>query len=762
MNAEQLPIRHDSKRRPRTQYAGAFRSLARVLLLAATLCAVSCGGGGSNTPQPTFSIGGTTTGLVGTGLVLQDNGGDDLSVSSDGTFTFATKLTATQSYSVTVKIQPTNPSQVCKVTGGSGTVASGDVTGVAVSCPPAGPAVTGNGFAPPTGPGDAENYAPLASGNLWSFNVTTTDTAAPAPAWIMAATIAGTQSTHGVNATALRQADISGRTPTIDSDYYVSGGGVTYLGNNDATDPITPALVPYARLLFPVQLGTVSALTGTGVPAGQDSKGNPLTIGLTQQVVNSAFESVSVPAGSFPNALRQVTTLSGTVHDAALNQSTPVSETDTVWLVPSVGIVKEMAATTSGSKTINRTRDLRGYTVNGTRRGIGLPFTVIGNLSPVNGDPNPPIGNPAVASDGMNFLVVTRAATGNAPYYNVKWVGTLVAPDGLVLKTFDLSASAVLPASIDATDAAVAFDGTNYLVVYQQDDPSSVTGQPESLIAARVSANGTVLGSGTTIALGCRSDFCGPPVLAFDGSRYLLVFPQASNGLFQIEGVFISPADGQASGTAFAVSPAPGYPGRFAVAYGGGVYLVAWEQQSWTGQSPGLYAARVKTDGTVLDPAGIPIVAPSSCCGNAALAFDGHNFMLAFSDNRLDNVHVTVSATRITTAGAVLDPAAIAVTSSQNDFTGLLQLAFIGGEYWVAWIGSTAASPSVGLWGQRLSTAGVVLFPDSAGMALAPTALAPTIAIQGGAQGGILVWLDKWASLLANDVGGVMLYPAGP
>ena len=119
-------------------------------------------------------------------------------------------------------------------------------------------------------------------------------------------------------------------------------------------------------------------------------------------------------------------------------------------------------------------------------------------------------------------------------------------------------------------------------------------------------------------------------------------------------------------------------------------------------------------------------------------------------------------AARVQTDGTVLDPAPIAVTSSQNDFAGLIQLAFIGGEYRVAWVGSTVAPPSIGLWGQRLSTSGVVLFPDGAGMALAPTANAPTIATQGGPQGGILVWLDKWAPVLGNDVGGVMLYPAGP
>ncbi len=43
--------------------------------------------------SPTYSVGGTVSGLSGT-VVLQDNGGDDLSVAANGPFTFATKLAA--------------------------------------------------------------------------------------------------------------------------------------------------------------------------------------------------------------------------------------------------------------------------------------------------------------------------------------------------------------------------------------------------------------------------------------------------------------------------------------------------------------------------------------------------------------------------------------------------------------------------------------------------------------------------------------------
>src|SRR5437867_2990156 len=82
----------------------------------------------------TFSVGGTVSGLIGTGLVLQDNGGDNLPVSANGTFTFSTAIASGAAYSVTVLTQPTNPSQSCTVTNGSGTVASTNVTNVAVAC----------------------------------------------------------------------------------------------------------------------------------------------------------------------------------------------------------------------------------------------------------------------------------------------------------------------------------------------------------------------------------------------------------------------------------------------------------------------------------------------------------------------------------------------------------------------------------------------------------------------------------------------------
>jgi len=87
----------------------------------------------TTTAASTYTIGGTVSDLWTSGLVLQNNAGDDATVTANlgaaATFTFATKVTG--AYAVTVKTQPT--AATCTVTKGSGT-ASANVTDVSISC----------------------------------------------------------------------------------------------------------------------------------------------------------------------------------------------------------------------------------------------------------------------------------------------------------------------------------------------------------------------------------------------------------------------------------------------------------------------------------------------------------------------------------------------------------------------------------------------------------------------------------------------------
>ncbi|MDC8011930.1 hypothetical protein [Tahibacter soli] len=83
----------------------------------------------------TYSVGGTATGIAGSGLALSLNGGAALPVAAGAaTFTFPTNLASGTAYTVTVASQPTAPSQTCTLTNATGTVGSANVVNVGVSC----------------------------------------------------------------------------------------------------------------------------------------------------------------------------------------------------------------------------------------------------------------------------------------------------------------------------------------------------------------------------------------------------------------------------------------------------------------------------------------------------------------------------------------------------------------------------------------------------------------------------------------------------
>jgi hypothetical protein len=87
----------------------------------------------SNSVQTTYTVGGSVSGLSGSGLVLQNDGGDNLAISASGVFNFSSPVGSGQAYSVTVHTQPSNPAQNCAVSNGSGT-ANANVSNVQVAC----------------------------------------------------------------------------------------------------------------------------------------------------------------------------------------------------------------------------------------------------------------------------------------------------------------------------------------------------------------------------------------------------------------------------------------------------------------------------------------------------------------------------------------------------------------------------------------------------------------------------------------------------
>jgi hypothetical protein len=246
-----------------------------------------------NCSTKSFVVGGTATGVLGSGLLLEDNGGDMIAVNTNGSFAFKTPIPSGGTYAVTVLGSPISPSETCKVTMGSGTVTTANVTGVKVNCYPnvynvGGKVVglTGSGLVLTDNATDnlnvsangAFNFAvPVPSGSMFSAQITTQPSN---PAQVC--TIAGQAGTVGsgdvnsilVNCTA-NAYTVSGQVNNLAGGGLVlntSAGSLTITSNGSFALPasfMTGEMYSVAVGIQPANPPQTCGVTGgTGVIAG--------------------------------------------------------------------------------------------------------------------------------------------------------------------------------------------------------------------------------------------------------------------------------------------------------------------------------------------------------------------------------------------------------------------------------------------------------------------------------------------------------------
>jgi len=641
---------------------------------------------------------------------------------------------------------------------------------IAVCLLAAGLAACGGGGGSSSSGGQAISaaYYPGSQNDTWAYDGTSTYATGP---FIDTISVTGIKSVLGASTSIFREDNFEGAGTPFEEYYLKDSRAFSLYGNDDATDWITAALVPYDEVVFDVPLANYTLFNRTGVNIGQDLDGDGINETMDARAVLNLdqFERLSTTAGTFASAGKATGTVTLTVHYSK-GVTVPVVLTVAQWRAANVGLLKEVSTVTSnGAVASTDTLDIRGFRVGGAAAGYLAAKTLAADLAVANSDTGNP-GRQAVGTDGTGFLLVNRQQTNIPnPTPTSKWTARLVVADGTVQAPFDLSTVD----SNSAGEAAVAFDGSNYLVLTNTNSGGSgysgISGQ-------RVSAAGSLVGSAFTVA---ADGF--HPAVAYGGSVYLVVYAKPTAGNLSLYGVIVQPSGSvgsefqiyTGSGTELQTNPS--------VAFDGTNFLVAWERyaDSGTPASADIYGARVAASGTVLaSPIYVSTATEAQTTPQAAC--DGTNCLVIWTDRRnypgasysFSPGPGDVYGTRVSSGDSLLDGLAstggLAIATGVTANQGYPGLAYNGKEYIAAWSrGAYVNNPGgpTGIFAARVGTDGSLAWPSAnAGVALSGLPPAATtfhyVAMAGGAGGTLASWLvNSETSGTTKSIGGAPMYP---
>ncbi len=371
--------------------------------------------------------------------------------------------------------------------------------------------------------------------------------------------------------------------------------------------------------------------------------------------------------------------------------------------------------------------------------------------------------NPGVAFDGTNYLVVwegVNPGAGNRDLY-----GARVTPSGTVL---DPGGFLISNAEGNQFFANVAFNGSEYLAVWL-DGRSGVSW----LYCARVTTSGQVLDpDGIPICHRDNQSYPGGVGVAGCDSTWFIVADDCWG--LTIAGALVTAGGTVAKVETLAYRPDDSrwFPD---VDYSpsDSVYFVAW--QDWRSGPPpegnGIYGARVNRQGAVLNPGGFPIADdPSRYQGVPAVAWNGRHFMVAYIENLGAPTWYDIMGKRILPDGTIVDSLTPRHLGAAPWTDGFPALTAAGTGWFAAWEdsrGNMDEGWGTDIYGARIDSAGVALdiYPrDRILSASAPRQFKTKVAAHGSEY--LAVWQefrgnrmwDIYAARL-DDAGGVIGQP---
>ncbi len=254
-----------------------------------------------------------------------------------------------------------------------------------------------------------------------------------------------------------------------------------------------------------------------------------------------------------------------------------------------------------------------------------------------------------------------------------------------------------VPAPGNQVEPALAFDGTNFLVVWTDGRSGSYY---DDIYGARVTPAGTVLDT-NGIAISTAADDQWSPALVFDGTNFLVVWADKRSGSYSdIYGARVTAAGVVLDPSGIAISTAAHDQWLPALSFDGTDFLVVWVDKR-SGPYSDIYGARVTAAGVVLDPSGIAVSTAASYQWDPALAFDGTNFLVVWQDSRSGSYDIY--GARVTAVGVVLDPSGIAISTAADEQSCPV-LAFDGTNFLAVWQDYRSGSDDI--YGARVTLGG--------------------------------------------------------
>ena len=585
-----------------------------VIGAAVTLALTACGGGGSSGGgsggsgsgggTPTYTVGGTVTGLNASGLVLSDNGGNDLTVASGSSaFTFSQALQSGATYDVAVATQPAG--ETCSVSSGTGTI-SGAVSNVAVTCvspDTIGGQVSGltasglilelNGNYMQSVPANAASYTfsqTLASGSAYQVTISTQPTGEVCTVTSGSGTVSGNVTTANV-ACSVATYSITGTISGLSSSglqlqFYSAGLNLAVAAG---ATTFTYGNVPYGAN---VAMNVVNQPYWEWCTPGSSDYSGPISGNITGQTLSCSVANahVSTIAGSTNPGYVNGTGSSAAFFDpagVAVNASGDIFVADTgnneIRQITPTGVVTTFAgSTTSGSS--NGT---------GTSASFYGPEGVAVNAA----------GDVIVADTGNNEIreitpagVVTTLAgsttqghadgTGSAAsFYQPGGVAVNAAGDVIVADTGNNEIREITPAGVVTTLAgsttsgaadgtgsaasffhptgvAVAASGNIYVADYSNNEIREVT--PNGVVTTLAGTTTSGYADGT----GSAASFFGPAGVVVDGLGTIYVADGLNNEIRKVTptGVVTTLAGSPIAGSADGVGSSASFHVPFGIA----------------------------------------------------------------------------------------------------------------------------------------------------------------------------------------------------